>query len=611
MQRRHLSTPALFATLVLLGAAVTSGGPAVAQAGPERSETPELVVVLDASGSMAAADAGGGQTRMDAAKQAVTTLAGAAPDDARIGLRTYGDGVDSQAPGSCEDTTARVPVGPVDREAIISQVQSLAPRGDTPIGTALRAAAGDFTDAGPRSVVLVSDGEPTCAPDPCPVAAELAAEGIDVRIDVVGFLVDEAARQILQCIADAGGGQYVDAADAGELAEALDTSLQRTFRSYEPTGTPIDGTLTSDGAPDLGEGQHLDGILSGEVKHYKVGVPEGASVHVGASVIRSQDLGRGGIGGQLILRTFAPSGEQCHFALGLRGGQQGTSLLNGGLLHGRDVGRVGGGSEDCDTATTILLEVEWQFGSVEQEQPMELVVLIEPAVVGSAGTGTEVDHTTMYAEPTLASGALTAVEGGGSFLTAPELSPGGFSDSLRLGESVYYKVPLDWAQQLSVRVDVPESEQGSALDEALGRSVMDLKVFNPVRQSIEPLDAEPINVDENGATATTVTHPIVYGNRAEVAYAEVRHASIPGDMYIQLSISSDGTTDDELGAAIPLTLSVDVLGEAGPGPTYVTDGRAPTAEPSATQSAPLDRGVRTRRIRRRDGDRPGGGGGGR
>ena len=67
-----------------------------------------------------------------------------------------------------------VPVGPLDAAAITAQVSRGRASGYTPIGNALRAAADALPAEGPRSIVLVSDGEDTCAPPtPCDVAAEL------------------------------------------------------------------------------------------------------------------------------------------------------------------------------------------------------------------------------------------------------------------------------------------------------------------------------------------------------------------------------------------------------------------------------------------------------
>jgi Ca-activated chloride channel family protein len=179
-----------------------------------------VMVVLDASGSMSDKLADGG-TKMDVAKQAVHTLVNQVADGARLGLTVYGPPGEGRS-ARCENVRVVREVGPVDRDALNAAVDDIKPRGDTPIGQSLRTAASALPSDGPRSIVLVSDGQDTCAPpDPCEVADELAKQGVDLRIHVVGFDVDDRARQELTCIAQAGGGRYVDARDAGSLTEAL------------------------------------------------------------------------------------------------------------------------------------------------------------------------------------------------------------------------------------------------------------------------------------------------------------------------------------------------------------------------------------------------------
>ena len=70
--------------------------------------------------------------------------------------------------------------------------------------------------------MLVSDGGDNCAPPaPCGVAREIAKGGVALKIQAVGFQVKSGARRQLQCIADAGGGRYVDADNAQELGGQL------------------------------------------------------------------------------------------------------------------------------------------------------------------------------------------------------------------------------------------------------------------------------------------------------------------------------------------------------------------------------------------------------
>jgi Ca-activated chloride channel family protein len=246
------------------------------------------VIVLDASKSMND-DAGNGGTRLDAAKQAVGTLVDRLPEGVPLGLRVYGSKVSeaSRAEG-CRDTELTVPVGPLDKAALTDTVNALEGKGRTPIGNSLLAVPDDLGSAeGQRSVVLVTDGGDNCAPpDPCKAAERVAKRGVDLSISVVGFQVNDRVRAQLRCIAEAGGGSYVDVDDADKLGDELLALLARAFRSYEPTGTEVTGGASREQAVGLGSGLFLDVLpQDNSERWYSVDVPEGSRAVISATAI--------------------------------------------------------------------------------------------------------------------------------------------------------------------------------------------------------------------------------------------------------------------------------------------------------------------------------------
>ena len=207
--------------------------------------------MLDSSGSMKEPASGGG-TKIEAAKAALGDVVEQLPDSAQVGLRVFGAKVFSRKDaGACADTQNVVPVGPLDRARLTSAVEGYKPYGETPIGTALKGAAKDLgpaRDGERRTIVLLSDGEPTCAPDPCVVARQLRDQGIDLRINVVGLDVSGKARRALQCVARAGGGRYFDAASAEELSDSLVQVSVRALRLFSLSGDPVTGGTIDRGA---------------------------------------------------------------------------------------------------------------------------------------------------------------------------------------------------------------------------------------------------------------------------------------------------------------------------------------------------------------------------
>jgi len=61
----------------------------------------------------------------------------------------------------------------------------------------------------------------------------LRDSGIDVRIDIVGFAIDdEALKTSFRYWADLGGGSFYDAADAESLAASITQALHAPFDIY-------------------------------------------------------------------------------------------------------------------------------------------------------------------------------------------------------------------------------------------------------------------------------------------------------------------------------------------------------------------------------------------
>ncbi|WP_283175876.1 vWA domain-containing protein [Corynebacterium guaraldiae] len=229
----------------------TSTSSSVPSSPTASSDMAPTMVVFDSSGSMITNDAGG-QTRIDAAKDAARTFITEAGDDAPLGLVTYGGNTD-EAPedeaAGCQDITVVTPPEAGNSEKMIGHMDGLQPRGFTPIGESLRKAAAELPKEGQRSIILVSDGVATCTPPPvCDVAKELKEQGIDLVINTVGFNVEPEAQQELQCIADATGGTYADASDADSLAKELSRAAPRAFNAYESDLKEIEGGETK-GSP--------------------------------------------------------------------------------------------------------------------------------------------------------------------------------------------------------------------------------------------------------------------------------------------------------------------------------------------------------------------------
>jgi hypothetical protein len=200
--------------------------------------------VLDASGSML--QKLGGVRRIDLAKSALTDLAqNALPDGTAFALRVFGH----KKAGSCE-TDLEIPLAPIDRKAAVARIQGLTAMNlaKTPIGASLLKVRDDLKGAkGPLLVVLVTDGEETCNGDPKAAIQALRTAGLDVRVNIVGFAVDEVVlKETFREWARVGNGGYFDAQNGEQLKSAMRATLRPTYQVLAGTKVVATGTVNGD-----------------------------------------------------------------------------------------------------------------------------------------------------------------------------------------------------------------------------------------------------------------------------------------------------------------------------------------------------------------------------
>jgi len=321
-------------TAVLLGLLATTAliGPAPAKAVDNPTETPaeppKVELVLDVSGSMRARDIDG-RSRISVAQQAFNEVVDALPDETQLGIRVLGatyTGKDKKQ--GCLDTQQIVPVGPVNRAQAKAAVATLRPTGFTPVGLALRSAAQDLgTGSTARRIVLITDGEDTCAPpDPCEVARELAAQGTKLVVDTLGLAPDEKVRRQLLCIAGATGGTYTAAQSADELTDRIKQLVDRARDTYTAAPTVVGGSAECANAPLLGPGVYTDREAFSEHRWYRVPVRPGQELRASVSVALDRpvnpDYG-------VLLRATAPDGRE--LVRGVDAGSGRTDVVSAGL----------------------------------------------------------------------------------------------------------------------------------------------------------------------------------------------------------------------------------------------------------------------------------------
>jgi hypothetical protein len=197
-----------------------------AAAGGASAAPGSVEVILDVSGSML--QKLGTERRIDIAKRTLATLTSdTIPAGTPFALRVLGRGANS-----CQ-SDLEIPFGPLDRTAAAAKIASLEAKSNakTPIGAALEKIATDLAAAkGERLVILVTDGEETCGGNPAQTLQKLRKSGVNVRVNIVGFAVDDPQlAATFELWSDDGGGSYFDARDAKGLSDAFAQVVKPAF----------------------------------------------------------------------------------------------------------------------------------------------------------------------------------------------------------------------------------------------------------------------------------------------------------------------------------------------------------------------------------------------
>ena len=186
-----------------------------------------ILFLLDWSMSMSS----GSPSRISQEKEVLSSFIETTPDKAiDVGVRVFGhrfkmknaDDKENERL-SMKDTQLLLPVAPFSRELFEKKVLDLmAPKGDTPLFQALIDAKDDFAKVRGKnkSLIVISDGADSflgLPGYPGPDELRRAYAGTDIRINTIGFQVEDADFEQLKDIARVGGGKARRVSQGPEL----------------------------------------------------------------------------------------------------------------------------------------------------------------------------------------------------------------------------------------------------------------------------------------------------------------------------------------------------------------------------------------------------------
>ena len=182
---------------------------------------PRMVFVVDGSGSMEEGISGA-SSRMSAAKQSIGQVVRGLHRDIRIGMVSFSD---------CGATSNSRYHGYAERGALLRKVNGISPARRTSLAASIRRAGAMASRRAPTTLVIVTDGEDTCGDNPCAAARDVRRSKPNVTLSVID-MSGGTARQVLNCVAQAGGGQVFQPGSARQMAAQMQRATGQPDASH-------------------------------------------------------------------------------------------------------------------------------------------------------------------------------------------------------------------------------------------------------------------------------------------------------------------------------------------------------------------------------------------
>lgn len=352
-------------------------------------------------------------------------------------------------------------------------------------------------------------------------------------------------------------GLVVAALPGAACAEGAAPQPLPTYRAAGGA-KPVEGRPSTADAPELEPGGlYADTLPPGERFYRLVLEKDRADVYVSA-VARPGPGAQVSSGDGIEVEIMTTAGRTCPGSTGRAAPRYDPVPLSAAGV------RWGAEDADCSPAGVYYAKVTRSAakGSDRSAWPLELRVQREPG--RGPGGPTVAPGAWASGTPSLPGTEAVARSGGTGFNDARALSSGVWRDELRPGQTRYYRVPLDWGQQLGIGAELAKARMTKSYGSAPGGLAVSL--YTPYRGLVA---SEDVSYDGRQAAATLErTAPVAYENRFSTD-REVQPVAIAGWYYVAVTMGGKVAGFTEDASPVPLTLRLDVTGTPGKAPAYL------------------------------------------
>ncbi|MFF9346619.1 hypothetical protein [Streptomyces sp. NPDC014734] len=329
--------------------------------------------------------------------------------------------------------------------------------------------------------------------------------------------------------------------------------------TFDPGAKKVDGAEVSTEAPPLTPGSvYRSSIKRGEKLYYRLNLDADTNAYVSAVAVPGEGQVAYGDGITVSIRDSTDrqcSSESARF--------QSAEFARPIAGYAHRV--VDPDSSSCQEAGTynVLIERESKATSAPGEWDLELRYAAEPRAKPAGSMPTEAPENWPSQSPAPPTTEPRKRSGGTSYYDAAGLETGEWHDDIAPGRTRFYRVPVDWGQQVFVSADLGNS---NASTEYIGNALA-MSLDNPALGHVD--SASPLSYSGKPTSVSLdPLPPVAYENRYD-STSRVGAMRFAGWYYLSVSLSPK-VAEAYGDKAIPLSLKITVKGTAGKSP-YGTD----------------------------------------
>lgn len=320
------------------------------------------------------------------------------------------------------------------------------------------------------------------------------------------------------------------------------------------------GKPSTAGAPELKAGSVYEDSMAPGERYYRLNLDDSSSVYVSA-VLQPPGSAKVSYSDGLEVDVLTIENRSCQSGPGRASfGYDAVPISAvGGRIMQEDAACQGGGTY------YVKVTREMAKGGDPAVWPLELRVQREPKLGGS-NAPTSAPSVWPSASPTLPGSDAAPRSGGTGFNDARALDTGVWSDELRPGQTRFYRVPLDWGQQLGLAAELSAGKPTK--DSGYASPGLSVSLYSPYRSLI---DSEDASYDGKQAGLTLPrTAPVAYENRF-ASDRKVGAVRVAGWYYVAVTMAGKVGEFTQEAVPVPLTLRTQIIGAPGRAPAYAED----------------------------------------